>query len=133
MILVAAIVIAAIAAVAIYSYLNTVQDRAYHNARLVTVYRVSKDVKKGLPGEQAVDGGFVKKDEIPEKFRPGTALTDIGTIRGKVAISNLSAGQVVVEGMFVEPRVAQAKGRVIAHAAQPGFSRQKSPGLCSLY
>ena len=28
-------------------------------------------------------------------------------IRGKVALTKLSAGQIVVDGMFVEPRVAQ--------------------------
>ena len=106
-ILIAAVVVAVVAAVAIYSYLNNVQNRAYHNAKLVKVFRVSKDVKKGLPGEQAVDGSFVKSDDIPQKFRPTTALTDINAIRGKVALSDLSAGQVVVDGMFVEPRVAQ--------------------------
>jgi Flp pilus assembly protein CpaB len=108
-ILVAAIVIAAIAAVAIYSYLNNVQNRAYNNAKLVTVYRVQKDIKKGLPGEQAIDGGSIKKDVIPQNYRPTTALTEsnINTIRGKVALSDLSAGQVLVDGMFVEPRQAQ--------------------------
>jgi len=106
-ILIAAVVVAVVAAVAIYSYLNNVQNRAYHNAKLVKVFRVSKDIKKGLPGEQAVDGGFVKSDDIPQKFRPTTALTDINAVRGKVALSDLSAGQVVVDGMFVEPRVAQ--------------------------
>jgi pilus assembly protein CpaB len=106
-ILIAAAVVAVIAAVAIYSYLNNVQNRAYHNAKLVKVFRVAKDVQKGLPGEQAVDGGFVKSDDIPQKFRPTTALTDINAIRGKVALSDLSAGQVVVDGMFVEPRIAQ--------------------------
>jgi pilus assembly protein CpaB len=106
-ILIAAIVIAAIAAVAIYSYLNSVQDRAYKNAKLVDVYRVTNDVKKGQPGEQAIDSGAVKKGVIPQQYRPATAVTDINTIRGKVALTDLSAGQVVVEGMFVEPRVAQ--------------------------
>jgi pilus assembly protein CpaB len=105
-ILIAAVVIAAIAAVAIYSYLNNVQNRAYNDAKLVSVYRVEKDIKKGLPGEQAIDGAFVKKSTIPQKYRPTTALTDINTIRGKVALNDLSAGQVVVDGMFVEPRAA---------------------------
>jgi pilus assembly protein CpaB len=105
-ILIAAIVIAAIAAVAIYSYLNNVQNRAYNDAKLVSVYRVEKDIKKGLPGEQAIDSGSVKKSTIPQKYRPTTAITDVNTIRGKVALNDLSAGQVVVDGMFVEPRAA---------------------------
>jgi pilus assembly protein CpaB len=83
-----------------------VQDRAYNNAKLVKVYRVDKDIKKGLPGEQAIDQEYVKSGDIPQQYRPTTALTDINAIRGKVALNDLSAGQIVVDGMFVEPRAA---------------------------
>jgi len=106
-ILIVAVVVALVAAGAIYSYLNSVQDRAYNNAKLVKVYRVEKDIKKGLPGEQAIDQEYVKSGDIPQKYRPTTAITDINTIRGKVALNDLSTGQIVVDGMFVEPRVAQ--------------------------
>ncbi|MBV9410484.1 MAG: Flp pilus assembly protein CpaB [Acidimicrobiia bacterium] len=106
MILVVAVVVALVAAGAIYSYLNSVQDRAYNNAKLVKVYRVDKDIAKGLPGEQAIDQEYVKSGDIPQQYRPTTALTDINAIRGKVALNNLSAGQIVVDGMFVDPRTA---------------------------
>src|ERR1051326_496225 len=56
-ILIVAVIAAVVAAGAIYGYLNSVQDRAYADAKLVKVYRVDKDVKKGLPGEQAIDQG----------------------------------------------------------------------------
>jgi len=105
-ILIVAVVVALVAAGAIYSYLNSVQDRAYNNAKLVKVYRVEKDIQKGLPGEQAIDQEYVKSGDIPQKYRPTTALTDINQIRGKVALNNLSTGQIVVDGMFVEPRAA---------------------------
>jgi pilus assembly protein CpaB len=104
--LIVAVVVGLIAAGAIYSYLNTVQDRAYNDAKLVKVFRVEKDVQKGLPGETAIDQEYVKSGEIPQKYRPTTAITDINTIRGKVAVNNLSTGQIVVDGMFVEPRAA---------------------------
>jgi pilus assembly protein CpaB len=105
-ILIVAVVVALVAAGAIYSYLNSVQDRAYNNAKLVKVFRVEKDIQKGLPGEQAIDQEYVKSGDIPQKYRPTTALTDINAIRGKVALNNLSTGQIVVDGMFVEPRAA---------------------------
>ena len=105
-ILIVAVVVAIVAAGAIYGYLNSVQDRAYADAKLVKVFRVDKDVKKGLPGEQAIDQSLVKSSDIPQKYRPTTALTDINAIRGKVSLNDLSAGQVVVDGMFVDPRVA---------------------------
>lgn len=107
LIAVGALVAALLAAFANYTYLNSVQDRAYKDAERLKVFVVSKDIVKGLPGEQALQEEFVKADEIPREFRPATALTDVNTIRGKVALSNLSGGQVVVEGMFVDPKVAQ--------------------------
>jgi pilus assembly protein CpaB len=106
-IVIVAVVIAALAGIATYSYLNTVQDRANKHAKLVKVFVVKKDIQKGFPGDQAVSQGFVKSDEIPQKFRPATAVTDLNTIKGKVALTTLSANQVLVEGQFVDPRVEQ--------------------------
>lgn len=123
-ILIVAVVVALVAAGAIYSYLNSVQNRAYHDAKLVKVFRVDKDITKGLPGEQAIDQSYVKSSDIPQKYRPTTALTDINGIRGKVALNNLSAGQVVVDGMFVEPRVAQVSFAQRIPAGQVAISVQ---------
>jgi len=106
-ILIAAVVVAAIAAVAVYSYLSTVQERANKDAKLVKVFVVKKDITKGLPGEQALAEGYVKPDEINVKFRPSSAITDVNIIRGKIALTNLAANQVVVDGQFVDPKVAQ--------------------------
>ncbi len=102
-----AVLAAALAAFANYAYLNSVQDRAYEDAELLKVFTVAKDIPKGLPGEQAIVEEFIESDEIPREFRPATALTDLQTIRGKVALVTLSVGQVVVDGMFVDPKVAQ--------------------------
>jgi pilus assembly protein CpaB len=106
-ILVVAVVVAAVAAFATYAWLNGVQDRAYKDAKLVRVYKVTKDIAKGIDGDQALESESIRSDEAPEEFRPATALTNINVIRGKVALTNLSAGQIVVDGMFVEPRAAQ--------------------------
>jgi pilus assembly protein CpaB len=66
-----------------------------------------KDVPKGFSGDEAITSEKVKADKIPQEFRPGTALTDINALRGKVAVTGLTANQVLVDGMFVDPRVAQ--------------------------
>ena len=107
LIVIAAVVVAAVAAFANYSYLSTTQDRANKGAERVQVYVVKQDVPKGLPGEQAIEQKYVDRSAIPKEFRPVTALNDVATIRGKVALANLAAGQVVVDGMFVDPKAAQ--------------------------
>jgi len=107
LILVAAVVIAAVAGLGAFNYLSTVQDRANKDAVLVKVYVVKKDIPKALDGSQAIAGDYIKADQIQAKFRPATAVSNLDTIRGKVALTTLSANQVLVDGQFVEPRVAQ--------------------------
>ena len=106
-ILIVAVAVAGVAAFATYAWLNGVQDRAYAKAKRVQVFVVKKDVPKGTAGEQALSNELIKAGSAPQEFRPATALTDINAIRGKVALTNLSAGQIVVDGMFVDPKVAQ--------------------------
>lgn len=106
-IIIAAVALAAVAAFANYAWLNSVQDRAYDNAERVKVFVVKKDIAKGVAGETALSQEAVRSSQIPKEFRPNTALVDIKAIRGKVAIATLTPGQVVVEGMFVDPAVAQ--------------------------
>lgn len=105
--MIGAVLVAAVAAFANYAYLSSVQDRAYEDAERLRVFVVAKDIAKGLPGESAFQEEFIKADEIPREFRPATAITAVASIRAKVAVTNLSAGQVVVDGMFVNPIEAQ--------------------------
>jgi pilus assembly protein CpaB len=106
-IVIAAVAAAVLAGTAASAFLSGSDRRAYKGATLVKVYKVTKDVPKGFSGDDAISTEKVKADEIPQEFRPGTALTDINILRGKVALTNLSANQVLVDGMFVDPRVAQ--------------------------
>jgi pilus assembly protein CpaB len=106
-ILIVAVVVAGIAAVVTYGWLDGVQDRAYDDAKLVQVFKVTKDIPKGTGGEQAIQSEAIRSDKAPQEFRPANALTDVNVIRGRVALTNLAAGQILVDGMFVDPRVAQ--------------------------
>lgn len=106
-IVIAAVAAALLAGTAASAFLSGSDARAYKGAKLVKVYKVVKDVPKGFSGDEAITSEKVRADKIPQEFRPGTALTDINALRGKVAVTALTANQVVVDGMFVDPRVAQ--------------------------
>jgi len=133
-ILVVALVVAAIAALLTYAWLNGVQDRAYKDATLVRVYKVSKDIDKGATGDQALESESIQADKAPEEFRPATALTNINVIRGKVALTKLSPGQIVVDGMFVDPKVAQvtAAQRIPAGQVAVTISADQIRGVAGL-
>jgi pilus assembly protein CpaB len=107
LILVVAVAVAAVTAWATFSYVSAADQRAFAGAQLVQVLMVKKDIPKGFPGEKALDEGYIAKDSIPRKFYPAKAVVDPQSLRGKVALAPLAAGVPVVDGSFVDPRVAQ--------------------------
>ncbi|WP_195210240.1 Flp pilus assembly protein CpaB [Actinomarinicola tropica] len=106
MILIAAIAVGAIAAFALFSYVQGIEDRANEDAELIEVFKVAQDIPKGLPGEQATAESYIERSEIPRQFLPANYTRSLETIEGKVALNDLSANQVLVEGMFVDPAAA---------------------------
>ena len=107
LILTVAAAVAAVTAWATFSYVSAADQRAFEGAQLVQVLMVKKDIPKGFPGERALDEGYIAKEGIPRKFYPARAVVDAQTLRGKVALAPMAAGLAVVDGSFVEPRVAQ--------------------------
>lgn len=107
MILIAAVAVGALAAFALYQYVGGVEDRANEDARLVEVLVVKENIPRGLTGEEARAQGLIVKDEINNKFKPATAVTDLTTITTKVAVADLAAGQVLVKDMFADPVESQ--------------------------
>lgn len=103
-----ALVLAVVAGVASYSYLHDVQNRAYHNAQLVKVYKVSEPIPAGTPGATAISRGLIKQGQIPQQFLPSDVVTDLASIRSEVAVANLAPGQIVESGVFVSPQAAVA-------------------------
>ncbi len=100
LILVAAIAIGALASFLVWNYVNNVEDTALSDAAQVPVYLVKQTVPKGTPGLQAQ--AYIAKENIPRKFKPANAITDIADISGKVAVNDLVPNQVVVSDMFVD-------------------------------
>ena len=106
LIVVVAVVLAALAALSTFVYVRGIESRAFKGAELVEVFVVSKDIPRGLPGEQAANE-YIKASKVPRDLFPSTALTALDPLAGKVALGPLSANTILVEGQFVDPRQAQ--------------------------
>jgi pilus assembly protein CpaB len=105
LILIAAIVIGALAAYAVVTYVGGIEDRANENAERVPVVRIREDIPRGTLGNDAVEFDLVETSEIAQEFFPATAISPdaLDTILAKAAVADLARGQVLVEGMFVDP------------------------------
>lgn len=107
LILVVAVALAGLTAFLTFHYANSADERAFKDAQLVEAFVVKKDIPKGFPGDKALDEGYVGKESIPQKFFPAKGITNAQGLRGQVALAPLSVGEPLVEGNFVEPRVAE--------------------------
>jgi Flp pilus assembly protein CpaB len=107
LILVGAIVIGVIAALLIYNYVQGIDDRANNNAKLVDVYVAKSDIPRGTAGEQAASSKAIDKSQIPQQFKPATAITTTDQLAKKVALFDIPANSVIVDNMFVDPASSQ--------------------------
>lgn len=101
LILIAAALVGAIAAYALYTYVGGIEDEANNNAERVKIYKIVQDIPKGTFGDEAFAQGLIEQDVIAKEYRPATAIADPSEIDGLVAISDLPANQVVVGNQFV--------------------------------
>jgi pilus assembly protein CpaB len=106
LILVIAVALAGLTAFLTFHYANSADQRALKDAQPVEAFVVKKDIPKGLPGEKAIDEGYIGKASIPRKFFPAKGITSSKTLQGKVALAPLAAGLPVVSDSFVEPSAA---------------------------
>ena len=101
LILIAAALVGAIAAYALFTYVGGIEDEANDNAERVEIFKIVQDIPKGTFGDEAFTQGLIESDVIAKEYRPATAITDPSQIDGLVAISDLPANQVVVSNQFV--------------------------------
>jgi pilus assembly protein CpaB len=101
LILIAAVLVGAVAAYALWTYVGGIEDEANDNAERVQIFKIVQDIPKGTFGDEAFLQGFIEEDDIAAEYRPATAITDPSQIDGLVAISDLAANQVVVTNQFV--------------------------------
>lgn len=104
--LLVAVLVAVAGGVAAYLYLNGVQERANNDARLVEVLVVNEPIPKGTAAQDALSAGVIDIGSIPQQYRPATAVVDPTSLAGKVAAAEIAPGQIVVDNLFVDPRVA---------------------------
>lgn len=102
LILIAAALVGAVAAYALFTYVGGIEDKANDEAERVQIFKIVQDIPKGTFGDEAFRLGYIEDDVIAKEYRPSTAITKPSQIDGLVSISDLPANQVVVTNQFVD-------------------------------
>jgi Flp pilus assembly protein CpaB len=110
-ILIAALLIGAVAAFSLYSYVNGIEDRAYNHADRVPVYVVAQRIPANTSGKAVLGNKLILTKQVPKEFMPPSALLDPSTIADKFAKTDLAQGQIVVSDMFVDKQAATSTWR----------------------
>ena len=98
-----AVAVGVVASLLSYFFLNNAQQRAFHNAKMVSAYVITKPVPTALSGSSAVSGGYVEKKSVPAEFVPAAAVTKLSAIEDEQAVAPFSVGQVLTSTMFATP------------------------------
>ncbi|MHB8665051.1 MAG: Flp pilus assembly protein CpaB [Acidimicrobiales bacterium] len=98
-----ALALGLVAAMVALVTVNHARSKANATVTATAVFVVAKTVPAGTTGDAAIAAGLVKSDSIPRKYFPPTAITNLNSIKGKIAPSQLSPGQIIVDNQFVQP------------------------------
>jgi pilus assembly protein CpaB len=90
-----------VAAFFLYNYVNGIEDDAADDFQLVNVVKSAELIPLRTLGEDAVNSGSVVSGEIPREYLPDGAVTNVDSIRGKVAVFNIPANTAITDNMFV--------------------------------
>jgi pilus assembly protein CpaB len=101
--LVAAIVLAAVATIALLSYVQGIEDRTLKDQEPVTVFKAKDAIPAGVSAEAAQSQGLIETVSVPQVVRPFTAITTLDEISGKVAQVVIPAGEILITDRWVAP------------------------------
>jgi Flp pilus assembly protein CpaB len=104
-------VIGVIAVLLIVRYVNDIENRVNADSAPSTVFVARDTIPRGTDGTVAVDSQQIVSAEIPQKYRPSTAIQSTDAVKQKVAVFNIAPNTVIVEGMFVDQSTVQISFR----------------------
>lgn len=100
--LVTAIVLAAVAAAAIFQYVRTADQRAAEQFEFVSVFVANGQIAAGTAASEAISQGLIERTEIvSEAVVPG-AIGSLDQIQGQVAVATIYDGEQIITAKFGE-------------------------------
>lgn len=108
--LIAAVVLAAVATVALVSYIQGERDRARGEGRAVQVFVAKDTIPAGQSADAAISEGLIDRATIPEGALVVGAIGSLAEIQGRIAAASIFPNEQIVAGQFVEPGQVRTAG-----------------------
>jgi pilus assembly protein CpaB len=102
----AAIVLALIGTIAVYSYAKSADNRAVAGTKAATVVVTTKRIPAGTSWSEALKGNYLRTEHLPSSAVPSSALTSITQAaigHDAVAAADVAPGQIVLRQAFGNP------------------------------
>jgi pilus assembly protein CpaB len=106
---VAALIVAIIGTVLLITYVNGAESRAYAETETREVYVVKDSIAAGTAAGAVAKS--VEKKALPAASLADSAVTDLGSIQGKVAAVALEPGEVLLESRFASANELRGPNR----------------------
>lgn len=106
--LVLAVALAALATIALISYIRGLEEEAFEGTEPVGVFVAKEEIPGGLSADTAISQGLIKQETVPAKVRPEGAIRSLEEIKGRVAGVTILKDEIIVGPRFVLP--GQVKG-----------------------
>ena len=102
-----AVVLALVAAYALFSYLQGVETRTQEEFQAVDTFVATEEISAGTTAEAAVDAGLIEERAVPGAGVPPNAVESLEQIQGTVATVDILPGEVLVVDRFGATAEAQ--------------------------
>jgi Flp pilus assembly protein CpaB len=100
---VAAIILALMAGVGVYSYASNADSRAESSAQFVDALVANTDIAQGTTGAEAIQAGLVHTAKVARGSVPVAIVTDPNSLTDKVAAARIDAKQFITAQSFITP------------------------------
>jgi Flp pilus assembly protein CpaB len=102
--LIIALVLAALAALALSSYVQSAHRKALAGLHPLQVYVAKSTISSGTSGSAATTQGLIIKESIPKQYVAQGAIGSLSQIQDEVAQADITAGEQILAGQFVSPQ-----------------------------
>jgi pilus assembly protein CpaB len=97
------VVLAAVATIAIFSYVKGLEDEALGDATPADAFVAKDTIPAGTSANAAIEQGLIEFTQIPAGVKPEGAITTLDEIRDKVAAVTIFPQETILAARFVAP------------------------------